>query len=303
MSTSPTCIRELDAQFGLNIAGQLFDAIEKRTAATRDAAATVPVSGRPARRHPVVFADRARRARARAHVRIRKTGTEPAVAGCDPRAVGIRRKTDKADFLAQANNSGGGESDKAVRPSELVSSPIVQARIRRRAAADAGTRAETAAANATRIAHAAEIDSSSCRPNTKSQNSRRCHNRPRAMCWRRSWRWRSSRRKMQQESQAYAKRPKKKYISANTKEYALRRATCRRGSARVERIGNLNYPDEARREQLHGELVLTVALRRDGTIKSVDVIRAQRTQNARRLRPSASSTSLHRSRRFRRKTA
>jgi glutathione synthase len=27
--TSPTCIRELDAQFGLNIAGQLFDAIEK----------------------------------------------------------------------------------------------------------------------------------------------------------------------------------------------------------------------------------------------------------------------------------
>ncbi len=28
--TSPTCIRELDAQFGLNIAGQLFDAIETR---------------------------------------------------------------------------------------------------------------------------------------------------------------------------------------------------------------------------------------------------------------------------------
>lgn len=30
--TSPTCIRELDAQFGLNIAGQLFDAIEARAA-------------------------------------------------------------------------------------------------------------------------------------------------------------------------------------------------------------------------------------------------------------------------------
>ena len=28
--TSPTCIRELDAQFGLNIAGQLFDALELR---------------------------------------------------------------------------------------------------------------------------------------------------------------------------------------------------------------------------------------------------------------------------------
>ena len=28
--TSPTCLRELDAQFGLNIAGQLFDVIESR---------------------------------------------------------------------------------------------------------------------------------------------------------------------------------------------------------------------------------------------------------------------------------
>ncbi|RMG55411.1 MAG: glutathione synthase [Gammaproteobacteria bacterium] len=28
--TSPTCVRELDAQFGCNIAGQLFDAIEQR---------------------------------------------------------------------------------------------------------------------------------------------------------------------------------------------------------------------------------------------------------------------------------
>ena len=26
--TSPTCIRELDAEFGLNIAGDLFDALE-----------------------------------------------------------------------------------------------------------------------------------------------------------------------------------------------------------------------------------------------------------------------------------
>ncbi len=33
--TSPTCIRELDAQFGLNIAGALFDAIEAKTKETQ----------------------------------------------------------------------------------------------------------------------------------------------------------------------------------------------------------------------------------------------------------------------------
>ncbi|KRA34944.1 glutathione synthetase [Rhodanobacter sp. Root627] len=35
--TSPTCVRELDHQFGLNIAGQLFDVIEQRVAGTRAA--------------------------------------------------------------------------------------------------------------------------------------------------------------------------------------------------------------------------------------------------------------------------
>jgi glutathione synthase len=37
--TSPTCIRELDKQFGLNIAGLLFDAIEARHAAGSPATA------------------------------------------------------------------------------------------------------------------------------------------------------------------------------------------------------------------------------------------------------------------------
>ena len=35
--TSPTCVRELDAQFGLNIAGQLFDVIERTRIETRAA--------------------------------------------------------------------------------------------------------------------------------------------------------------------------------------------------------------------------------------------------------------------------
>jgi glutathione synthase len=35
--TSPTCVRELDAQFGLNIAGQLFDVIEQHATGNRNA--------------------------------------------------------------------------------------------------------------------------------------------------------------------------------------------------------------------------------------------------------------------------
>ena len=76
---------------------------------------------------------------------------------------------------------------------------------------------------------------------------------------------------IQLRSEAYAKRPKRKYISANTKEYEYA-GYMSAWVARIERIGNLNYPDEARRQQLHGQLVLTVALNRDGSVKDIEVI-------------------------------
>ena len=45
-------------------------------------------------------------------------------------------------------------------------------------------------------------------------------------------------------------------------------------SDRVERVGNLNYPEEARRRGLHGNVLLTVVLNLDGSIKSIDVIQS-----------------------------
>ena len=75
----------------------------------------------------------------------------------------------------------------------------------------------------------------------------------------------------QRQKDSYAKRPKKKFLSANTKEYAY--ASYLAGwAARIERIGNLNYPDEARRQQLHGDVLLTVTLNKDGSVKRMDVI-------------------------------
>jgi protein TonB len=41
--------------------------------------------------------------------------------------------------------------------------------------------------------------------------------------------------------------------------------------ARIERIGNLNYPDEARRRNLSGRVMLNVAVRRDGSVESIEV--------------------------------
>ena len=72
---------------------------------------------------------------------------------------------------------------------------------------------------------------------------------------------------------AYAERPRRKWVSARTREikYAAYMEAWR---AKVERIGNLNYPNEARRRSLSGKLVLDVAIRPDGTLKSVTVKRS-----------------------------
>ncbi|MFT5131737.1 MAG: protein TonB [Gammaproteobacteria bacterium] len=69
---------------------------------------------------------------------------------------------------------------------------------------------------------------------------------------------------------AKAKRPKRKFISASTREYKYA-AYMEAWRSKVERVGNLNYPDEARKRKLSGSLVLDVALNPDGTINIITV--------------------------------
>jgi protein TonB len=43
---------------------------------------------------------------------------------------------------------------------------------------------------------------------------------------------------------------------------------------KVERIGNLNYPESARREKLHGKLQLTVTILPDGKVEDIEISRS-----------------------------
>jgi len=80
-----------------------------------------------------------------------------------------------------------------------------------------------------------------------------------------------------EEHQAYQKRPRRKFLSASTREYKYA-AYMDAWRTKVERIGNLNYPEEAKQRNLTGSLVLDVAIRPDGTIDNINVIRSSRQQ-------------------------
>ena len=152
----------------------------------------------------------------------------------------------QADFLAQASNQGGGEHDKSNRPRERRSG---RCRRRSRGVAPRPMRAQSPAA----AAAAARRASSPARAPDRVRRRRRRRRRPTQPPLPRgqerstaTWRWRGSPPRSTLRSERYAKRPKRKFVSASTQEYAYA-GYMRAWVDRVERVGNLNYPDEARR--------------------------------------------------------
>ncbi|MCX7626849.1 MAG: TonB family protein [Methylophilaceae bacterium] len=70
------------------------------------------------------------------------------------------------------------------------------------------------------------------------------------------------------EHEAYQKRPKRKYIGARVQEYRFA-AYVESWRQKVEKIGNLNYPEEARAKKIYGQLRMTVSIRADGTVEDI----------------------------------
>lgn len=177
---------------------------------------------------------------------------------------------EKADFLAQANQQGGGDSDEALRPSSPFSAPLPTPSdgvAPERVQASAPDPVPATAPEV--LTQEALSDRLQVLPEERAVDSAALP-RGRELVEHSLEMARLS-AELNRNTEAYAKRPRRKFISANTKEfeYATYMAAW---VAKVERVGNLNYPDQARREGLDGSLVLTVALRADGSIESIDLI-------------------------------
>jgi len=181
---------------------------------------------------------------------------------------------EKADYLAQASQKGGGETTEKSRPSEPVSGPVplptdgqdVQQSVQQ-APAPAPELRETIAV---------EVDSAaSLRPTTVEQPE---VDRPNAaQLMQQSQDLASLRPEISRQRQWKSSLPRREFISANTKEYEF--ASYMSGwVSKVERVGNLNYPSELRQKKLHGDLILTVGIQQNGTVESIDVRRSSGVQ-------------------------
>lgn len=70
--------------------------------------------------------------------------------------------------------------------------------------------------------------------------------------------------------QLQSKKPRRKYISSSTQEYKYA-AYLTAWRKKVESIGNLNYPEEAKKRKIYGNILMTVVLKPSGKVSSIKI--------------------------------
>ena len=185
-----------------------------------------------------------------------------------------REATLNPDALAQVNLAGGGNTDEERRlKSPLPASPQTQV-----GGEEAALQARVAELEQrarmlmTRIQPEAETPAP--RPQAATPvDAARLNQQAREVVQQQAREMAQLQASISQQWDEYQKRPKRAFIGANVREYAFARYV-EDWVAKVERIGNLNYPEAARRQGIYGSLKLTVSIFADGRIEAVDIDRS-----------------------------
>ena len=183
-----------------------------------------------------------------------------------------KSKPAKADILAQANLDGGGNTDQdrraktplPVMPKEIPAAEAAQTAQKvealERQAQELMTQLKAAASSAPAPAAVPEVADKTDLPDAKEM----LHRTLEAM---------RLEAQIAKDMEIYQKRPKRRFVGARAEEYRFARYV-EDWRLKIERIGNQNYPEAARRESLYGSLLLTVSIRSDGTVENVEINRS-----------------------------
>lgn len=189
-----------------------------------------------------------------------------------PLEVVLVQKTDserpeEADYLAESAQDGGGESDEQARPAAPFTSdqdldtdgvaptPMVASSPKPADAADDAV--------LTTLFSDREVNS-----DTEQQESTEENKIVSDVEVDQSFEIARLQAEIDRQQEQTAKRPKKKFLTARTHE-ATSAKYMYRWVEKVERVGNLNYPDALRRNKLSGAVVMTVGILKNGAIESI----------------------------------
>ena len=178
----------------------------------------------------------------------------------------------KADAHAQANLDGGGTTDAKRRATSPL--PVTPDSVRDRELATARQRVQQLEQEAKRVMTQVKPTATTV-PATTPQPERQPETRPAvsaADILQRSALIARMEAEIARDWQSEQERPRRRFVGARTQEFRFARYI-EDWRQKVERIGELNYPQAARDQKLYGSLVVTVSIKADGTLEKVEINR------------------------------
>jgi len=177
-------------------------------------------------------------------------------------------EVENADYLAQISQQGGGDADKKARPRELFSAPTLattpgiteQSSVQQVQQQKKNEQLAMLTQNDAQYTINTEVDPSKADDsNTIDQTTVD-----------KSLQTARLAAEISNNIEEQASIERTKYLNSSTKEFAPAQYM-RQWIDRVERVGNLNYPDQARRNKLSGTLILDVVINADGELMKTDL--------------------------------
>ncbi|MDH5391983.1 MAG: TonB family protein [Gammaproteobacteria bacterium] len=169
----------------------------------------------------------------------------------------------KADYLAQVSQDGGGNADQKLRPTDMFSAPTLSQ--------TPGIAPEQSVASISKIQHinqqkiitqkksdyAIKTDKHISKEEQATPDTQQTPDYQAEIA--------RMAAELDKTTEQLTKKPRKKFINSRTREHVAANYM-RQWIDKVERIGNLNYPDEAIRSQLSGTLIMDVVINHKGEL-------------------------------------
>jgi len=176
------------------------------------------------------------------------------------------------DFIAAANQQGGGNAEQRIEPRAALSAPVsaqvARSLPREMPATPAKPAAPDAAVLATRSEQHIEAGREAA-PDRQQPSPGVAREDPAA-----STEIASLLARLDEQARAYAKRPRVQRMTSASARASEDAAYLLAWTERVETVGNRNYPAEAKARRITGDLRLLVAVRADGGVTEIRVLKS-----------------------------
>jgi protein TonB len=181
---------------------------------------------------------------------------------------------EKADFLAPTNQQGSGSEEQA---KELTSPQSVELNQTEVAQVQPEPQAQPEPQPVQQQAVVSTQASSTrqiAKPEIRAEAVKELPTKPTPNLLQRSLEIASLEARLDAQQQAYSLRPRVLQVTASSTLQSSNAWYVQNWVSKVTRVGNMNYPAEARNSGLYGDLRLLVTLRKDGSLKEVLVMQS-----------------------------